>query len=125
MKKIFLIILFLPSICFLQKVKDTLFIKLDGKYLKNGFDYQEKVDIFVFKDNDKSAGITTLSILDTLYNLKPKKIYCMNTIIKKSGAYYDKGKVKDWVINEYLDKFILFISEKKYFIKSVSIYEIE
>jgi len=125
MKQILLIILILPIIGFSQKTKDTLFIKLDGKYLKKGFDYQEKEDIFVFKDNDKSAGITTLYIIDTLYNLKPTKIYCMNTIIKKSDTYYGNGKIKDWELAVYLSKHILFISEKKYFIKTVAIHEIE
>lgn len=125
MKKIFLIILFLPFICFAQKAKDTLFIKLDGKYLKKGFDYTEKEPIFVFKDNDKSAEFTSLSITDTLYNLKPTKTYCMNKIIKKSGTYYGNGKVRDYDLAVYLNKHILFIIEKKYFIKTVAITEIE
>ncbi|WP_218597898.1 hypothetical protein [Polaribacter sp. NJDZ03] len=125
MKKIFLVILFLPFICFSQKVKDTLFIKLDGKYLKKGFDYTEKEHIFVFKDNDNSAEFTSLSITDTLYNLKPTKIYCMNTIIKKSGAYYDNDKVRDYDLAIYLNKHIVIIIEKKHFTKTVAITEIE
>ena len=117
--------LFFPFISFSQKAKDTLFIKLDGKYLKKGFDYTEKKPIFVFKDNDKKEDFTSLSITDTVYSLKPKKIYCMNTIIKKSGAYYGNGKVRDYDLAVYLNKYIVFIIEKKYFIKTVAITEIE
>lgn len=125
MKKLFLILFFLPFICFSQTNKDTLFIKLDGKYLKKGFDYTEKKNIFVFKDNDNKEDITYLSIIDTLYNLKPKKVYYMKKVLKQSGAYYDNGKIRDWKINKYLDKYILFVIEKSSFIKTIAVHEIE
>lgn len=125
MKKGLIVLLFVPFICFSQKAKDTLFIKLDGKYLKKGYDYNENKNIFIFKDNDKKEDLTYLSIIDTVYNLNPIKKYCMKEILKQSGAYYGNGNIRDYDLAVYLNKYTLFISEKKYFIKTVAINEIE
>lgn len=127
MKRHVLLILILATFTevYSQINKDTLFIKLDGKYLKKGYNYTENKNIFVFEDNDKKNDFTSLSIIDTLYNLKYKKIYCMNKIIKQSGSYYGKGKVRDWELAKYLNNFIIFIYNNNYFLKVEAIHEIE
>ncbi|WP_367755690.1 hypothetical protein [Flavobacterium sp. WC2430] len=104
-KHISLILLTFFSIAVLkaqEKSKDTLFFKLDNKYVyESKFVSKEyllkdrnKDEVFFFKGNE------------TLKNVKPKEILCLKKFIR-SSQFYDKTKKQK--LNNY--KLIIFFRD--------------
>lgn len=111
-----------------KQMKDTLFIKYDSKLLSRKQHPLSKEFYFIIKDLDKKEDVVYFSEEEILYNLTPKKIYCLKKVLKKSNAYYGKNKFDDYALFDYFNKSKydkIFLVKKKQFIKVGVIYEIE
>lgn len=132
MKHVFLLIslLFFTIACFSQKKKDTLFFSYDKNYTlfykdykkwidKDYKSYEEEVLKNIFFT--KTEGYFLFKIKDTLYNLKPKRIFSLKDYVEKREFYIDgiynkkieKSKIKNKIFNNYK----VFIVRKNFFIE--------
>lgn len=111
-KHLLLVILSFFSITFLnaqEKAKDTLFFKLDNKYI-----YQSKFNPKSYLLQDSSDNETFLfQKIETINILKPKKINCLKKFVHQSQFYNKTNNIK---LNahglwEYFNNYTIFLVE--------------
>ena len=99
-----------------EQKRDTLFIKYDSSLLTREQVIGEKEFLYRIKGtgNDGFAFLLEQVSYD---NLTPKKILCFKNVLKKSNAYYEKGKLGDSKLVEYLGKYVIILVKGKKYIK--------
>ncbi len=107
-----------------EQKRDTLFIKYDNSLLTRKHDSIEKEFFYLIKGTGNS-GLIYLEEKKVYKNLKPNKTSCFRNILKDSKAYYEKGKLSDPKLVEYLGKYIVFLVKGNKFIKVSIVHEIE
>lgn len=111
-----------------NRVKDTLFFKLDKKYMKS---HPEIPDHFYLGDsgNGTTSGSFYFKKVETLNHLKPKEILSAEKFVQSSRFYHkDKTqKLNDYELAEYLNNYVVFLVDhtKKECIRVESGFEIE
>lgn len=112
-----------------NKIKDTLFFKLDNKYV-----YKSKHDSisFLLEDgHDVTNGGFYFETVQALNNLKPKEILSLEKYVRSSKSYNEnrKEKLNDYELWEYFNNYIVILIEetsgKKKYIQVKSGYAIE
>lgn len=93
-----------------NKVKDTLYFKLDTKYIKT---YAQIPDDFYLNDsgNASTSGSFFLRKIQTSNHTKPEKILSIEKFVH-SSRFYDKDKTQklnDYELAEYLSNYVLFL----------------
>ena len=107
-----------------RKHKDTLFIEYDH-YLLTQFQYPEDDTIYYKIKGTGNDGFTYFLEEKIYYNLKTKDILCFKNVLKKSNAYYKKGKLGDSKLAEYLGRYIIFLIKENKYAKVLVVKEIE
>ncbi|OUL64273.1 hypothetical protein [Flavobacterium sp. AJR] len=115
-KYISLFILILFSISGLkaeERKKDTLFLKLDGKYV-----YESKYDPkeYIIKDNsDIKNGAIYFKEFKIINNIKPKKIVCFKEFAQSSKLYNenDKKRLSELKVMNLFDSYTVILVNKK------------
>ncbi|WP_347174803.1 hypothetical protein [Polaribacter uvawellassae] len=106
-----LILCFLLSLNFnsfsQEQKKDSLFIKLDKKYLEitefhksKGFQYYSLIQ----DRNHHPEDWFYFSEEKIIYNLKPIKIFNIIEVLKKANAFYQINKYDEFDFYQYLEK---------------------
>ena len=104
--------------------KDTLFIKYDNSLLTK-FKYPEDDNLYYKIKGTGNDGFTYF-LEDKIYNnLKTKKKLCFKSVLRKSDAYYKKGKLGDSKLAKYLGKYIIFLIKENKYIKVKVVQEIK
>jgi len=128
MKKSFIlfIIIILSTVCSIYgQKKDTLFIKYNDNLLLKKWQNPNNNE---FSYRIKGTGNNGLIYLleDKKYNnLKHKKIKCLKKLLKREDIYNRKGRKDDWKLNQFFDKYIIFLVKGKEFTKLEARYEID
>ncbi|KFF18408.1 hypothetical protein [Flavobacterium hydatis] len=96
-----------------EKIKDTLFLKLDGKYI-----YESKYDSkqYTIEDNnDIKNGAIYFKEFKIVNNIKPKKIVCFKKFAQSSKMYNenDKKKLSELKVMNLFDSHIVILVNKK------------
>ena len=107
-----------------EQNKDTLFIEYK-KSLLSKFQYPGDDNIYYRIKGTGNDGFTYFMVNKVYTNLKEKKILSFKNVLKKSNAYYKKGKLADSKLAEYLGKHIIFLIKKKKYINVIVVEEIE
>lgn len=112
-----------------EKLKDTLFFNLDGKYI---FQSKYVSTSYLLKDsNDIDKGTFYFEELEIINNVIPKEILCLKNVVRSSKFYnkQKKRKLDDNGLFEYFDKYIVFLvkenKETDEYIKVRANWEIE
>lgn len=58
-------------------------------------------------------------------NLKPKNIFSLKYLLKKSNAYYEKDKIRIDRLLDYLGWYIIFLVKNDKFIQATVVQEME
>ncbi|KIA98939.1 hypothetical protein OA93_06870 [Flavobacterium sp. KMS] len=96
-----------------EQTKDTLFFKLDGKYI-----YESKYDLkqYIIKDNnDIKYGAIYFKEFKIINNIKPKKIVCFKEFAQSSKLYneYDKKRLSELKVMNLFDSYTVILVNKK------------
>ncbi|SFC68125.1 hypothetical protein SAMN04489722_103155 [Algibacter lectus] len=111
-------------------IKDTIFLKLDSKYI---YESLYVPNHFLLEDSsDIGKGTFYFEKLENneIIEVKPKKVHCLKKMVR-SSRFYDKKikKLDDDGLFEYFNDFIIFLVKtkegKKEFIKVRANWEIE
>ena len=127
MKKLLILfaIIFLSNNLIYGQKKDTLFFKHNDKLLlKKWQDPNSKEFSYGIKGTGNN-GLVYFLEQKTYEDLNQKKIKCLKKALTESNVYYRDNKIDDWKLNQYLDKFVIFLVKGKEFIKVEARYEIE
>lgn len=98
-----------------NKVKDTLFFKLDNKYIKS---YPQSPDHFYLADggNIATSGSFFFRKVQLSNNVKPGKILSIENFVQ-SSRFYNKDKTQklnDYELAEYFNNYVIYlVSDKK------------
>ena len=107
-----------------EQTKDTLFINYDTSLLTK-FQYPEDDNIYYKIKGTGNDGFTYLLQGEVYTKLKTKKIVSFENVLKKSDAYYKKGKLIDSKLADYLAEYVIFLIKDKISIKILIVHEIE
>ena len=112
---VFSILLFTSTLYAQKQKKDTLFFNFEKNYLIE-FDELPN-EIYPIDAGSDGSGTFYFQALDTLFNLKPKKVLCLKDFVR-SSKFYNKHKTKkldDYGLWDYLDDFQIYLvkEEKK------------
>lgn len=106
-----------------QETKDTLYFKFNRDYLQI---YEVTPGQYYLVDSSDD-GVFFFEKMETLTDLKPKKILCLKKYVRNS-EYYDKSrkrKLYDYELYDHLKNYIIFLVKRKEYIKVRASFEIE
>lgn len=93
-----------------NKIKDTLFFKLDNKYV-----YESKYEpkSFLIKDSNGSE-IFFFKSIENVKNVKPTEILSLKKIIRSAKFYHKnkKQKLNNYELSVFFDAYVVFLVEK-------------
>lgn len=94
-----------------EKIKDTLFFKIDNSYL---LETKNIPKTFFLKDGNKSEEFC-FSELAISHNLKPTKVLDLKYFIRNSKFYLNKGsrKLDNWKLVKYFSDYQIFLVREK------------
>ncbi|PQJ74146.1 hypothetical protein [Polaribacter gangjinensis] len=122
---LFIILIISSSSSIYGQKRDTLFINYnDNLLLKKWQDPNNNEFSYRIKGTGNN-GLVYLLEQKKYNNLKHKKIKCLKKFLKKKDIYNKKGKKDDWKLNQFLDKYIIFLVKGKEFTKLEPRYEID
>ncbi|MCD8443305.1 hypothetical protein [Tenacibaculum finnmarkense] len=125
-KYIYIIAFILPLFLKAQTKKDTLFIKYDFELLSRNQDHVTKEYYYLIKDKDNNSGYMYFLEKKIHIDLSTNsKIYCLEKMLRKSKAFYKKGRINFWKFLVYLYKKNNNNKSKVFLIKKNSFIEVE
>ncbi|WP_426485381.1 hypothetical protein [Flavobacterium sp. 2] len=113
----FIIVLFLLSVNTIksqEKAKDTLFFKLDGKYLSKSKDKESK--LYIIKNNyDVREGAVYFKEYKVVKCTKPQEVFCFKKFAESAKLYRinNKKQLSELKIMNLFDNYIVVIVNKK------------
>lgn len=107
-----------------EQKKDTLFIEYENSLLTK-FQYPGDDNIYYRIKGTGNDGFTYFMKGEVYTYLKAKKKLCFKNVLKKSNAYYKKGKLVDSKLAEYLGKHVIFLIKENEYINVIVVEEIE
>ena len=108
-----------------EQEKDTLFIKYDNSLLTKYTEPIDKYNYYLIKGTENQKDLTFLQEEKKYTNLKHNKTLCLKNILKKSNSYYERGKVRNERLANYLGQYVIFLVKQNEYIKVGIVQETE